>query len=157
MVDHKNRYVESLTKIVEANYQSLVKAMDDFQEKCRMVTLERNIPRDIIVDIRQSQKQIRDKCVETKAIEQVLQGRYRQFYRPQPLRVKKITELGLIVKNCYSKVEFTLMQLDAKKRMENMRAPLSANSDQPAQPQEEGQAAKQPEACLETEMALPNP
>jgi hypothetical protein len=54
---------------------------------------------------------------EIKAIEQLLQGKYRQYYHRDSLRDKEIMEFGFISKNCYSKFEYTLLQMEAMKRL----------------------------------------
>jgi hypothetical protein len=53
---------------------------------------------------------------EIKAIEQVLQGKYRMYYRRDSVRDKEILEFGFIAKNCYSKFEYTMMQREAQKK-----------------------------------------
>ena len=78
---------------------------------------ERNVPAEIIVDIREMYKEIRNRLTEIKAIEQLLQGKYRQYYHRDSLRDKEIMEFGFIAKNCYSKFEYTLMQIEAIKRL----------------------------------------
>jgi hypothetical protein len=82
-----------------------------------MVTPERSIPAGILVDIREMYKEIRTRLTEIKAIEQLLQGKYRQYYHRDTMRDKEIMEFGFIAKNCYSKFEYTLMQIQAIKRL----------------------------------------
>jgi hypothetical protein len=91
--------------------------MEDFQDMCRMVSPERNVPREILVDIREMYKEIRNRLTEIKAIEQLLHGKYRQYYHRDSLRDKEIMEFGFISKNCYSKFEYTLLQIEAMKRL----------------------------------------
>ena len=107
-------YADSLAKIIANNHSYLTKAIDDLQEKSRMVALERTVPRDIVLDIRKAYKEIRNKVTETKAIQQVLQGKYRHYYRRDPVRDRQVMEFGFIAKNCYSKFEYILMQVEAK-------------------------------------------
>lgn len=54
---------------------------------------------------------------EIKAVEQLLQGKYRQYYRRDALRDKEIMEFGFIAKNVYSKFEYTIVQIEAIKRL----------------------------------------
>jgi hypothetical protein len=115
--DRVQRYTGNLEKTIQNNYHYLKKTMDDFQEMCRMVTPERNVPREIIVDIRELYKEIRNRLTEIKAVEQLLQGKYRQYYHRDSLRDKAIMEFGFIAKNCYSKFEYTLMQVEALKKL----------------------------------------
>jgi hypothetical protein len=114
--DRVQRYAGNLEKTIQNNYHYLKKTMDDFQEMCRMVTPERNVPREIIADIRELYKEIRNRLTEIKAVEQLLQGKYRQYYHRDSLRDKAIMEFGFIAKNCYSKFEYTLLQIEAMKK-----------------------------------------
>jgi hypothetical protein len=61
--DRVQRYAESLERIIQNNYHYLKETMEDFQEMCRMVTPERNVPREIIIDIREIYKEIRDRSI----------------------------------------------------------------------------------------------
>jgi hypothetical protein len=97
---------------------------------CRMVTPERSLPAGILVDIREMYKEIRNRLTEVKAVEQLLQGKYRQYYRRDSMRDKEILELGFVAKNCYSKFEYTLMQIEAIKRLKES----SQKMDHPGEP-----------------------
>jgi len=87
---------------------------------CMMVTPERNVPSGVIGDIRESYKEIQNRLTETKAIEQLLQGKYRQYYHRDTLRDKEIMEIGFIAKNCYSKFKYTLLQRQAQEKMKSL-------------------------------------
>src|SRR5208337_1410613 len=76
-----------------------------------------HVPAGITIDIREMYKEIRNRLTEIKAIEQLLQGKYRQYYRRDALRDKEIMEFGFIAKNCYSKFEYTMVQMEAMKRL----------------------------------------
>lgn len=115
--DRIQKYAESLERTIQNNFHYLKKAIEDFQEMCRMVTPEKSIPAGILVDIREMYKEIRTRLTEIKAIEQLLQGKYRQYYHRDSMRDKEILEFGFIAKNCYSKFEYTLMQIEAIKRL----------------------------------------
>jgi hypothetical protein len=115
--DRVQRYAGTLEKTIQNNYHYLKKTMDDFQEMCRLVTPERNVPREIIADNRELYKEIRNRLTEIKAVEQLLQGKYRQYYHRDSLRDKAVMEFGFIAKNCYSKFENTLMQIEAMKKL----------------------------------------
>jgi len=115
--DRVQRYAESLERTIQNNYRYLKGTMEDFQDMCRMVSPERNVPREILVDIREMYKEIRNRLTEIKAIEQLLHGKYRQYYHRDSLRDKEIMEFGFISKNCYSKFEYTLLQIDAMRRL----------------------------------------
>jgi hypothetical protein len=115
--DRVQRYAESLQRTIQNNYRYLKETVDDFQDMCRMVSPERNVPREIIVDIREVYKEIRNRLTEIKAIEQLLHGKYRQYYKRDSMRDKEIMEFGFIAKNCYSKFEYTLVQMEAMKKL----------------------------------------
>jgi len=127
------RYVESLERTIQHNYNYLKGAVEDFQELCRLVTPERATPTEIIVDIRELYKEIRDRLTEIKAIQQALQGKYRQFYHRDSLRDKEILEFGFITKNCYSKFEYTLLQKQAMARAKEEEISRAARMGFPCQ------------------------
>jgi hypothetical protein len=95
-----------------------------------MVSPEKHIPAGIAIDIREMYKEIRDRLTEIKSIEQLLQGKYRQYYHRNALRDKEITEFGFVAKNCYSKFESTMVQIETIKRLKE-HAP---KGDHPAEP-----------------------
>lgn len=128
--DRVQRYAESLERTIQNNYHYLKETIDDFQEMCRMVTPGRNIPTGILTDIREMYKEMRTRLTEIRAVAQLLQGKYRQYYHRDSLRDKEIMEFGFIVKNCYSKFEYTVMQIEAMKRL---REP-SSKADHHGQP-----------------------
>jgi len=116
-IDRVQRYAVSLERTIQNNYHYLKETIDDFQEMCRMVTPERSIPTGILSDIREMYKEMRTRLTEIRAVAQLLQGKYRQYYHRDSLRDKEIMEFGFIIKNCYSKFEYTLMQIEAMKRL----------------------------------------
>lgn len=61
--DRVQRYAESLERTIQNNYHYLKETMEDFQEMCRMVTPERNVAREVIIDIREIYKEIRDRSI----------------------------------------------------------------------------------------------
>ena len=126
------RYAESLERTIRNNYHYLKEAIDDFQDLCRMVTPERNIPTGILIDIREMYKEIRSRLTEIKAIEQLLHGKYRQYYKRDSMRDKEIMEFGFIAKNCYSKFEYTMVQIEAMKRLKE-HAPKVEHPSEPFQ------------------------
>jgi hypothetical protein len=128
--DRVQKYAESLERTIQNNFHYLKKTVEEFQEMCRMVTPERSLPAGILVDIREMYKEIRNRLTEVKAVEQLLQGKYRQYYRRDSIRDKEILELGFVAKNCYSKFEYTLMQIEAIKRLKES----SQKMDHPGEP-----------------------
>ncbi len=130
--DRVQRYVKSLERTIENNHHYLKESIEDFQEMCRRVSPEKNIPTGITVDIREMYKEIRDRMAEIKAIEQLLQGKYRQYYRRDALRDKEIAEFGFVAKNVYSKFEYTLVQIQAIRRLKE-HAPKEDRATEPPQ------------------------
>jgi hypothetical protein len=110
------RYAESLEKAIHSNHHNLKKIVEDFREMCQKISPERNIPRDIVIDIRESYKEIRDRLKEIRAIQNVLQSKYRQYVRRDPLMEKELTEFGFLAKTCYSRFEYTMMQIQGKEK-----------------------------------------
>ena len=115
--DRAQRYVKSLERTIQNNYHYLKETIEDFQNMCRMVSPEKHVPAGIAIDIREMYKEIRNRLTEIKAIEQLLQGKYRQFYKRDSMRDKEIMEFRFVAKNCYSKFEYTMMQIAAMKRL----------------------------------------
>jgi hypothetical protein len=130
MEDRDQRYVKSLERTIQNNYHYLQESIKDFQELCRVVGPEKHVPAGIAIDIREMYKEIRNRLTEIKAIEQLLQGKYRQHYHRDSLRDKEIMEFGFISKNCYSKFEHTMVQIEAIKRLKER--PVKA--DHPREP-----------------------
>ena len=58
--DRVQRYAESLERTIQNNHHYLKETIEDFQGLCLLVTPERNVPPEIIVDIREMYKEIRD-------------------------------------------------------------------------------------------------
>jgi len=73
--DKTKKYAESLEKNLAGAHHSLKKNVEDLQEMCIIVSPERNVPRDMIIDIRQSYKEIQEQLSEIKAIQQLLKGK----------------------------------------------------------------------------------
>jgi len=130
MEERVQRYVKSLERTIQSNHHYLKETIEEFQDLCRMVTPERHVPAGILIDIREMYKEIRNRLTEIKAIEQLLHGKYRQYYRRDSLRDKEIMEFGFIAKNCYSKFEYTMIQIGAMKRLKE-QAPRAEHSGGP--------------------------
>ena len=126
------RYSLSLVKTIQGHYHSLKGAVKDFQEKCLRVAPGRSVPPDIINQIRESYKGIRDRLVEIKSIQQLLQTKYRQYYHRDPVQDKEIIEFEFVSKNTYSKFEFTLKEIEAKKKMEKERLAQMSHKNEPS-------------------------
>lgn len=114
--DKVQKYAESLEKSLAGNHHQLKRTVEDFQEKCLLISPEKKAPPDVVLDIRETYKEIQQRITEIKAIQQLLKGKYRQYVRPNPVRDKDVLELGFLAKTGYSKVEYTLMQIQAKEK-----------------------------------------
>lgn len=117
--DPKQRYAESLEKTLQHNSDQLKEMVEDFKALCMMVTPERQPPQEVITDIRKLYKEIQERLSEIRAIQQVLQGKYRQYYRRDSLREKSIVEIGFLTKTLYSKFEYLLLQKQVLARKKN--------------------------------------
>jgi hypothetical protein len=125
------RYALSLQKTIQTHYNYLNGVVEGFHEKCQRITPERKIPPDLINQIRQAYKEIQVRLTEIKAIQQLLQTKYRQFYHRDPLRDKKITEYQFISKTAFSKFEFILKEIEAKQKMERERLAQGHKNEPP--------------------------
>jgi hypothetical protein len=108
MEDRVQRYARSLEKVILNNHQYLKETIKDFQKKCHNVGRGRNIPPQIITDIRQTNKEIQDRFREIRAIQEVLQRKYRSYYRRDFHLDREINEIGSVARAVYSKFECEL-------------------------------------------------
>ncbi len=124
------KYVSSLEKTVQNNYYFLKGTLEDFREMYSLVSPEKTLPSGVVADIRELYKEIQNRLSEVKAIQQLLQGKYRRYYRRNPVRDKEMLEWGFMVKTLYNKLEFNLKQIDEKrKQSERERTSLKASRD----------------------------
>lgn len=110
------RYVMSLENKIDMNLRFLSDIHDDFREKCKMVAPGRPFPMDVVARVKRQYKEVRDRLSEIRAVQQLLTGRYRRVAKRNPLRDKKIEELGFAFKNHYSSFEFNLRAIERLKR-----------------------------------------
>jgi hypothetical protein len=112
-------YVVSLERIMQNTYFDLREAMDQFRELCLMISEERIVPMEIITDIRQTYKQIQDQLIKVMGVKQLLEGKYRQYYHRDSRRDRDITEFAFWAKSLYSKFEYTLQEIEAKRKLKD--------------------------------------
>lgn len=112
-----NGYVASLEQIMRNTHLDLREMMDQFQEFCHRVTPERSVLMGVVTDIRQNYKEIQDHLTKIRGVHQLLQGKYSQYYRRDSLRDREIVELAFLAKSLYSKFEFALQEIEAKRRL----------------------------------------
>jgi hypothetical protein len=110
-------YVASLGQIVRSTHFDLKEAMDEFRDLCLRVTSERIVPSGMITDIRQTYKEIQDQLTKIRGIHQLLEGKYRGYYRRDSDREREITEFAFLAKSLYSKFEYTLQEIEAKRKL----------------------------------------
>ena len=106
-----------LGRIVETTCFDLREAMDQFQGLCLMITAEKNVPIDIINDTRQTYKKIQDQLTKISAAKQLLEGKYRQYYRRDHLREREITGIAFLAKTLYMKFAYILQEKEAKSKL----------------------------------------
>jgi hypothetical protein len=116
-MDQGQGYAAGLEQILKSCQLALKDSIAHFQEICQMVTPERNLPHDIIVDIRQTYREIQDQLTKIKGIQQLLEGKYRQYYRRNTQRDREIIEFGFLAKNYYLRFEYTLKEIEAKRKL----------------------------------------
>lgn len=110
-------YVASLGQIVRSTHFDLREAMDQFQDMCSRVTSKRIVPAGMITDIRQTYKEIQDQLTKIRGIHQLLESKYRGYYRRDSDRKREITEFAFLAKSLYSKFEYTLQEIEAKRKL----------------------------------------
>jgi hypothetical protein len=106
-----------LERIMENTRFDLRETMDQFQELCLMITAERNVPIDIINETRQAYKTIQDQLTKISGARQLLEGKYRQYYRRNHKREKEIMEIAFLAKNLFLTFEYTLQEIQAKNKL----------------------------------------
>lgn len=109
-------YVASLEQIMKNTHFELREAMEQLEGLCLKVTPERIVPMGIITDVRQTYKGIQDQLNKIKGVNQLLESKYRQYYRRDSLRDREIIEFAFLAKGLYSKFEYTLQEIEAKRR-----------------------------------------
>ena len=118
------KYVSSLEKTIQNDYYFLKGTLEDFREMCSLVSPDKNLPSGVIADIRELYKEIQNRLSEVKAIQQLLQGKYRRHHRRNPVRDKEMLEWGFIVKTLYNKLEANVKQKEEKKKQSERERPL---------------------------------
>ena len=115
-----------LERIMENTRFDLREAMDQFQELCLMITAERNVPIDIITETRQTYKKIQDQLTKISVARQLLEGKYRQYYRRDYQREKEIMQIAFLAKSLY----LTFEEIEAKRKLKGMEEYSEAHGQQ---------------------------
>jgi hypothetical protein len=108
-------YVAGLEQVLKNNHLALRETMTEFHEMVQMVTPERSFPKSLIGDIRKAYRDIQDQLTRIKAIQQLLQAKYRAYYHRDPTRDREIMEFGFLAKNSLNKFEFALKEIEVKR------------------------------------------
>jgi hypothetical protein len=112
-------YVKSLSRKVRDDIQFIKDNVQELKDLSRFVSPEKNVPQGMIVDIREMYKEIQNRFKEIHAIQQMMQGKYRQYYQyygRDPVREKEILELTFVVKTTYSRFEENMKLIIEKGR-----------------------------------------
>ena len=99
--DRTQRYAESLQRMIRNDYQYIKETLPDFQELCRLVTPDKQVPSKLVSDIREMYKELRNRLAEINAVKQLLQGKYHSYCRRDPLLDKEVMEFGFVLKNAF--------------------------------------------------------
>jgi hypothetical protein len=118
------RYAESLEKVIWNNHHYLKETMGDFQEKCLVVSSVRTVPPRIVIEIRETHREIQTRLKEITAIQQLLKAKYFLYARRDPMRDKEVLELGFAAKTSYSKFEHGLHQIMEKRHARERKQPF---------------------------------
>jgi hypothetical protein len=110
---------------METMHLDLGEAMDELQELCLLITPERNVPVEIITDIRQTYKRIQEQLTKIRGVKQLLEGKYRQYYHRDSRREREATEFAFLAKSLYSKFECTLQEIETKKKLRGREEQLA--------------------------------
>jgi hypothetical protein len=123
-MDPGQGYAAGLEQILKSSQLALKDSVTHFQDMCHLVTAEKALPHDIVVDIRKTYREIQDQLTKIKGIQQLLEGKYRQYYRRNPQRDREIMEFGVLAKNYYLRFEDTLKEAEAKKKLREQAEPI---------------------------------
>jgi hypothetical protein len=110
-------YAASLEQIIRHTHLDLRKAMNTFQELCLRVAPERIVPLGILTDIRQTYKVIQDHLTKIRGVNQLLEGKYRQYFHRDTGREREVMEVAFLAKSLYSKFEYTVREIEAKRKL----------------------------------------
>jgi len=112
-----------LERIMENTRSDLREAMDRFEELCLTITAERDVPIDIITETRQTYKKIQDQLTKISGARQLLEGKYRHYYRRNYQREKEIMQIAFLAKSLY----LTFEEIEAKHKLKGMEEYSEAN------------------------------
>jgi hypothetical protein len=120
------RYAESLYRVIQNNHYYLKGIMNEFEEKCMLVTSVKTVPPRIVIEIPETYRGIKNRLNEINAIQQLLRAKYFLYLRKDPRRDKEITDLGHTAKTAFSKFEHALKQIEEEGRLKAEERPAEA-------------------------------
>ncbi len=94
----------------------LREAMDEFEELCLRITEERDVPIDVFTETRQAYKKIQDQLAKIGGARQLLEGKYKQYYRRNYQREKEIMQIAFSAKSLYR----TFEEIEARCKLKGM-------------------------------------
>jgi hypothetical protein len=80
--------------------------------------LPERIVQGIITDVHQIYKEIQDQLTKIRGVNQLLESKYRQYYRRNPQRDKDIMEFAFLAKSLYWKFGMHLQEIETRKVLE---------------------------------------
>ena len=117
------KYAESLDRVIQNNHNYLKGIMNDFEQKCMLVTSVKTVPARIVIEIPETYRGVQSRLNEINAIQQLLRAKYFLYARRDPRRDKEITDLGYIAKTAFSKFEHMLKQIEEEGRLREVEQP----------------------------------
>ncbi len=115
-----------LEQIMENARLDLRAAMDQFEELCLRITAERNVPIDIFTETRQAYKKIQDQLTKISGARQLLEGKYKHYYRRNYQLEKEIMQIAFLAKSLY----LTFEETDAKRKRKGVQEYSEAHGQQ---------------------------
>ena len=120
MEDRVQRYVKSLDKTVQNNYHYLKETMKDFCETCQIVSRKGTIPQQMLVQVRETHKEIQNRLKEVNVIQDLLQTKYRRFYSRDSHLDRELNEIRFLAKTVHSKFEYEVQRIQKNKETERL-------------------------------------
>jgi hypothetical protein len=117
-----------LERIMGNTLFDLREAMEEFQGLCLMIAAERNVRIDTISETRETYKKIQDQLTKISVARQLLEGKYRQYYRRDHQREREIMGIAYLAKTLYLKFEYTLQEIEAKTKLKEREERVVAGS-----------------------------
>ena len=122
------KYAESLERVIQNNHNHLKGIMNEFEEKCMLVTSVKTVPPRIVIEIPETYREIQNRLSEIRAIQQLIKAKYFLYAHKDPRRDKEITDLGYVAKAAFSKFEHTMKQVEEEGRVKEVDQPPAAEA-----------------------------